>query len=259
MSDVERIARVLVHAERDRAAVGPVSDLVAGGLSLDLAHAVCEANIRQRVEAGERIAGFKVGFTNIPVRDKMGLPDSTYGYLMNTMVLPSGGSLRMDEFVAPKIESEICFRLGKDLSGIDLTIEQVLDATDAVSASFEICDARIRDWKCPYPDFFADNGFSARIALSGTWVPVRGVDLLGETVSLAQDGKTIAEGRGDMALGHPANALVWLARKLAERGSGLKAGMVVMTGTLTAITPIEKGSTYVASFSTLGRVEKVFV
>jgi 2-keto-4-pentenoate hydratase len=259
MSDIERIAGVLVKAEQDRAAVGPVSDLVQGGLTLDLAHAICEANIRRRVEGGEAIAGYKVGFTNIPVREKMGLPDSTYGYLLETMVLPSGGSLRMDEFVAPKIESEICFRLGKDLAGSDLTIEQVLDATDAVCASFEICDARIRDWKCPYPDFFADNGFSARIVLSGDWKPVRDVDLLGETVGLAQDGRMIAEGKGEMALGHPANALVWLARKLAERGKGLKAGQVVMTGTLTPITPIETGSRYVASFSSLGRVEKVFV
>jgi 2-keto-4-pentenoate hydratase len=79
--------------------------------------------------------------------------------------------------------------------------------TDAVSASFEICDARIRDWKCPYPDFFADNGFSARIVLSGHWVPVCEVDLLGESVVLLKDGERIAEGRGEMALGHPANAV----------------------------------------------------
>jgi 2-keto-4-pentenoate hydratase len=258
-TDVDRITAVLRDAEQARSAVGPVSDLVPGGLTLDLAHAACEANIGRRLEAGEKIAGYKVGFTNIPVREKMGLPDSTYGYLMDTMVLPTGGSLRMDEFVAPKIESEICFRLGKNLSGSDLTIEQVLDATDAVCASFEICDARIKDWKCPYPDFFADNGFSARIVLSGDWKPVREVDLLGEHVALSQDGKTFAEGKGEMALGHPANALVWLARKLAERGKGLEAGQLVMTGTLTPITPIETGSAYVAEFSTLGKVEKVFV
>jgi len=250
---------VLVEAERERNAVGPLSNLVAGGLTLDMAHRVCDGNIQRRLDRGERIAGFKVGFTNIPVREKMGLPDSTYGYLMDTMVLQTGGSLRMDEFVAPKIETEVCFRLTKDLSGPNLSIDQVLEATDAVSASFEICDARIRDWKCPYPDFFADNGFSARIVLSGTWVPVRQVDLLGETVLLTQDGAPIAEGKGEMALGHPAKAVAWLARKLSERGRGLSAGMMVMTGTLTPITPIVAGSTYVGSFSSLGAVEKTFV
>jgi 2-keto-4-pentenoate hydratase len=259
MTDIERIAEILAQAEKTATAVGPVSDLVPGGLTLDMAHAVCETNIAKRLAAGERIAGFKVGFTNIPVREKMGLPDSTYGYLMDSMILPDGGELRLDELVAPKIETEICFRLGKDLAGRSLTIERVLEATDAVSASFEICDARIKDWKCPYPDFFADNGFSARIVLPGRWVPVRDVDLLDETVVLTQDGREIARGKGEMALGHPANAVAWLAGKLHERGKGLSAGMVVMTGTLTPITPIEKGSTYVASFSTLGTVEKRFV
>ena len=258
-ASLEHVMDVLVEAERTRVAVGPVSDLVAGGLTLDMAHRICEANLQHRLDRGERVAGFKVGFTNIPVRDKMGLPDSTYGYLLDTMVLGSGGALRMDEFVAPKVESEICFRLAKDLRGPDRTIDEVLDATEAVCASFEICDARIRDWKCPYPDFFADNGFSARIVLSGTWRPVGEVDLLNETVVLTQDGARIADGKGEMALGHPAKAVAWLAAKLYERGRGLSAGMLVMTGTLTPILPIVTGSAYVGSFSTLGDVEKTFV
>ena len=258
MDDIERVAQVLREAEEARAAIGPASDLVDGGLSLDAAHAVCEHNVARRIDAGERIAGYKVGFTNIPVREKMGLPDSTYGYLFEDMVLGSGGSLAMDELIAPKIETEICFRLKSDLAGAGLGVDDVLAATDAVSASFEVCDARILDWKCPYPDFFADNGFSARIVLSGQWFPVGDVDLLGETVKLSKDGEVFAEGKGEMALGHPANAVSWLAGKLAQRDLGLKAGDLVMTGTLTPITPIDTGSTYEGAFSTLGSVTKLF-
>jgi 2-keto-4-pentenoate hydratase len=77
-------------------------------------------------------------------------------------------------------------------------------------------------------------------------------------VTLARDGEVFAEGRGELAMGSPAYAVAWLANKLAERGKGLRAGQLVMTGTLTAITPIEAGSTYVATFSTLGRVQKTF-
>ena len=259
MSDIERVAQVLRDAEAARTAVGPVSDLVDGGLTLDQAHEVCEVNVRRRQSAGEHVIGFKVGFTNLPVREKMGLPDSTYGYLFDKMVLANGGGLAMAEMIAPKIETEICIRLGADLSGPHLTPADVLVAADAVSASFEICDARIRDWKCPYPDFFADNGFSARIVLGDTgWVPVAGVDLLTETVVLARDGVPFAEGKGEMVLGNPANAVAWLGNKLAERGVRLEAGMVVMTGTLTPITPIERGSKYTGTFSTLGIVEKTF-
>ena len=174
--------------------------------------------------------------------------------------MESGGELALHEMIAPKIESEICVRLAADLAGPGVTAGDVIAASDAVRGSFEICDARILDWKCPYPDFFADNGFSARIVLGeGGWVPIGDVDLLDEAVVLSKDGEAIAEGRGEMALGGPANAVAWLANKLADRGRSLKAGMIVMTGTLTPITPIEPGSTYQANFSTLGKVEKSFV
>lgn len=260
MTDIERIAHVLREAEATRTAVGPVSDLVEGGLTLDLAHDICELNIARREAAGERVAGFKVGFTNIAVREKMGLPDSTYGYLMGSMILGSGGEVELARMIAPKIETEICVRLAKDLAGPGVTAADVLEAADAVRASFEICDARIIDWKCPYPDFFADNGFSARIVLGESdWLPVSEVDLLNEIVVLARDGEPIAEGRGEMALGGPLNAVAWLANKLAERGRSVAAGQLVMTGTLTPITPIDPGSAYLATFSTLGIVEKTFV
>jgi 2-keto-4-pentenoate hydratase len=259
MTDIERVAQVLREAETGRTAVGPVSDLVDGGLTLEMAHAVCESNVARRVAAGERIVGYKVGFTNLAVREKMGLPDSTYGYLFDGMVLASGGTMALAEVIAPKIESEICVRLGQDLAGPGVTAADVLGAADAVRASFEICDARIIDWKCPYPDFLADNGFSSRIVLGERdWVPVDEVDLLAETVALSKDGEVFAEGRGELAMGSPATAVAWLVNKLAERGKGLEAGQLVMTGTLTPITPIEPGSTYVAAFGSLGPVNKSF-
>jgi 2-oxo-3-hexenedioate decarboxylase/2-keto-4-pentenoate hydratase len=259
MNDIERVAQVLRDAEAARIAVGPVSDLVEGGLTLDMAHAICESNVARRVVTGERVAGYKVGFTNLAVREKMGLPDSTYGYLLESMILASGGSLDLAEVIAPKIESEICVRLGRDLAGPGVTAEDVLAAADAVRAAFEICDARIIDWKCPYPDFLADNGFSSRIVLGQSeWRPIREVDILGESVVLSKDGEAFADGRGEMAMGSPAKAVAWLANKLADRGKGLEAGQLVMTGTLTPITPIERGATYVATFSTLGQVEQSF-
>ncbi|MHB1355764.1 MAG: 2-keto-4-pentenoate hydratase [Anaerolineae bacterium] len=257
--DYQHIQQVLIDAQAQRQAVGPVSDLVTGGLTLEAAHSICEANMARRYAAGEKLVGYKVGFTNIAVREKMGLPDSTYGYLTDRMVLANYGEFDMSELIAPKLECEICVRLKQDLAGTGLTIEQVLAATDALVAAYEICDARIRDWKCPYPDFFADNGFSARIVLGDTWLKADQLDLLTESVVFSQDGQKVAEGKGQNALGHPAKAVAWLAGKLAERGLGLKAGQLVMTGTLTPITPIQRGSLYTASYTNLGGLQKQFV
>lgn len=257
--NLDKVRQALVEAEAKQEAIGPVSDMVEGGLSLDQAHEVCEANIQARLDDGETHVGYKVGFTNIPVRDDMGLPDSTYGYLLDSMILASGGTFDMDELIAPKIECEICFKLKAPLSGKDVTREQVLAATEGVRASFEICDARIRNWECPYPDFFADNGFSARVILGEDgWMAPDALDLLTEGVVLTQDGQELARGQGKDAMGHPANAVSWLAGKLADRGKGLEAGDLVMTGTLTPILAIERGSTYRASFLTLGDVVKTF-
>ena len=255
----EKEMQILVDAEKNRKPIGPVSDMVAGGLSLDDAHRINERNIEKRMKAGEKLAGYKIGFTNLAVREKMGLPDSTYGYLMEGMVLKNGVKVNMSGLIAPKLECEICMKLKSGLKGKGLTPEDVIKATEAVSASFEICDARIKDWKCPYPDFFADNGFSARIVLSGQWRPVAGFDFLNEKVVLTQAGKELAQGTGALAMGHPAKAVAWLAGKLADRNKGLEAGQVIMTGTLTPILPVEKGATYTAKFSTLGEVTVTFL
>ena len=254
----EKEMQILVEAEKNRTPIGPVSDMVSGGLSLDDAYRIMERNIDKRLKAGEKHAGYKIGFTNLAVREKMGLPDSTYGYLLDSMVLKNGVKVTMSDLIAPKLECEICMKLKSGLKGKGLSTEDVIRATEAVSASFEICDARIKDWKCPYPDFFADNGFSARIVLSGQWHPAAGFDFLNEKVVLTQAGKELAQGTGALAMGHPAKAVAWLVGKLADRNKGLEAGQIVMTGTLTPILPIEKGATYTATFSTLGEVTATF-
>jgi 2-keto-4-pentenoate hydratase len=250
----EKEIQTLAEAEDSRQPVVPISERLAGGLILDDAHAICEQRIQQRVASGEQLAGMKVAFTNIPVREQMGMPDSAYGYILDSMVLNSGAQLDMNALIAPRLECEICFKLAKDLRGKDLTVEEVMAATEGLSAAFEIIDSRFQGGKCPYPDFFADNGSAARVVLTGSWRPVQEVDLLGETVVLTQDGQQVAEGKSNAVMGHPAQAVVWLASKLAERNRQLTAGQFVMTGTLTPITTIEKGATYKAAFSKVGEV-----
>lgn len=250
----ENEMRMLEQAEKGIRPISSIADFFPGGLSVDDAHLICEGNIQRRLEEGERIVGYKVGLTNIAAREKMGMPDSFYGYLLESMLLESGCELRMDAFIEPKIESEICFKLAKDIQGKGLTVDDVVNATEAVSASFEICDARIKGWACRYSDYFADNGLACRVVLAGTWHPVKDVDLRNETVQLHRNGEKIAGGRGELCMGHPAKAVAWLAGKLADRGKGLKAGQIVMTGTLTPITPMERGVAYLSRFLTLGSV-----
>ena len=229
-----------------------------GRLSLEDACRINERYIEERVKAGDRVAGFKIGLTNPAVREKLGFPDLMYGYLMDSMVLQNGVTVGIQELIAPKIECEICMKIKKKIKVKGLTVENVLDATEGVSGAFEICDARLREGQISYPHFFADNGFACRIVLQGVWHPPENVDFPKEEVVLSGGGKELGRGLGVLAMGHPAKAVAWLAGKLAERGRGLEPGQVVMTGTLTPILSVEKTATYKAAFSTLGEVTVTF-
>jgi 2-keto-4-pentenoate hydratase len=244
----------LEQAQKEAKSIDPISKTFSGDLPLDGAHAICEGNIQKRIDAGDRIAGFKVGLTNIAAREKMGMPDSFYGYLLESMVLESGARLKREDMIEPRLECEICFRLKRDLRGENLSVDDIMDATEAVCASFEVCDARIANWACAYPDFIADNGMSCSVVLGGEWHPPADIDLPNERAVLTCNDEKVAEGTGELSMGHPARAVAWLAGKLAERGKGLQAGQIVMTGTLTGMTPMEKGAQYKVAFSNLGEV-----
>lgn len=258
-ADVERLAFTLTDARRRCTPTAPMTTLIAAGLDVELAHAICERNVASRLAGGETLTGYKVGFTSLPGRSRLGFPDSMYGYIFDSTVLSSGAQLPMRQFIAPWIEAEVCFRLGTDIAGGDPSVDDVLAATDAVSASFEICDARVPDWRDGYADSFADNGYAAYIVVSNRWLPPGKLDLVAESVELYQDGLKVAEGTGEAALGHPAKAVAWLANKLARRGRKLSAGSLVMSGSLTPIHPIKTGATYTGAFSSLGSVEAAFI
>lgn len=255
-----KVLEALQEAERNCVPIGPVSDMVPGGMTLDDAKAIAEEGIRRRVEQGQKLVGYKVGFTNIAVRKSFGVPGPVYGRILDTMVLKGGDVCRVDELIAPRIETEICLRLKEDLSGSKLSIERVMEATEGVRPAIEIVDARIRDWKCAYPDFFADNGVAARIVLGGDeWLDSERIDLREVRVVLYKNGAKVAEGKGANALNHPANAVIWLAEELGKRAKRVKSGELVMTGTLTPILPVSRGDHYRAVFSSLGEVTVTFV
>jgi len=255
----EKERQILVQADKNRVQVDPLSSIVPGGLTLEAAHAICEANIQARIDGGDRLRGYKVGYPNPVVRQALGVPDANYGYVLQSMVLEQAGAFNMKELIGPRIECEIAFVLKAPLSGPGLTVEDVLAASEGICAAFEIADAHFKDWKCPYPDTFADNSFCARVVLSERLVPATEFDLTRETAVIYRDGVELGRGLSDTIMGHPARSVAWLAGKLAERGRSLRAGDFILTGSVTPIYDMKAPATYRGTFAHLGVVEKRFV
>jgi 2-oxo-hept-3-ene-1,7-dioate hydratase len=181
------------------------------------------------------------------------------------MFFPEGSDVPTQRFIAPRVEVELAFILGKRLQGPNVTIFDVLAATDYVTPAIEIIDARIeqfdRETKVPRKvfDTISDNAANAGIITGGRPVKPDAVDLRWCGALLYKNGVIEETGLAAGVLNHPATGVAWLANKLAPFGEYLDAGEVVLGGSFTRPTPAVAGDTFHADYGPLGNVAFRFV
>jgi 2-keto-4-pentenoate hydratase len=253
MVSIPQLGQEIFQAERDARAVAPLSSRFEGLDARD-AYAIQAEYARLRVAAGATLIGRKIGATSEAIQQQLGVGIPDYGHLFDDMVIADGGSVDLSDLVAPMVEPEIAFRLDRPLTGPALTPDDVLAASTAVCPALEIIDSRITDWQIAFVDTVADNGSSARCVFGPEQKLLPDMDLSAEFVRVSQDGAEVAQGPATAVLGHPAAAVAWLANALAEFGAGLRAGDLVLSGSLTKATRLQPGSEYTAVFLNLGSV-----
>lgn len=247
----EGLAQRLLEAERTATPVEPLS-AEHPDLGIDEAYAVQLSGRTVRIAAGERIVGHKIGLTSRAMQEMVGVAEPDYGYLTDAMVLADGASVQARGLIAPRVEGEIAFRLGTALAGSGVTAREVLEATESVAAALELIDSRIADWRITIVDTIADNASSAR-AVVGPWTALAELDLAALTMRMRVDDQEV-EGRGEAVLGHPAEAVAWLARALHAQGETLEAGELILSGALARALPVSPGSRATATIDGLGTV-----
>jgi 2-keto-4-pentenoate hydratase len=259
-------AELLDAALREARPVGPSTERIPG-LDIDGAYRVQRALIARRVGRGARPVGRKVGLTAQAMRDLLGVDQPDHGVVLDTMVLAAGEAVDAAKLIAPKVEAEIAFYLARPLAGPEVSAADVLAATDRVGAALEIVDSRVEDWRIGIADTVADNASSGLVVLGGP-VPLGDLDLAAEQAEVAvgptrAPGASAAEiaadevssvGVGAAVLGHPAEAVAWLARTLAPYGEGIAAGEFVIPGSVAAALPFAAGDTLRARFASLGEL-----
>ncbi|MCB1038778.1 MAG: 2-keto-4-pentenoate hydratase [Acidimicrobiales bacterium] len=251
-------AAALATAERDAAPIPPLSETYPG-LEASDAYEIQLVNIRRRNAEGAEVLGHKVGLTATAMQELLGVDEPDYGHLLDDMVHANDVELPIVRFCAPRIEPEITFRLHSPLTGPGVTVEDVLAATDAVIASLEIVDSRVADWKITLADTIADNASAAGTVLGSTWVSLDEAGSLPDIVcELLVNGEVVSTGTGAAVLGHPAQAVAWLANTLGPMGITLEAGHLVMPGSCTSAPFLSAGDHVEARFSGLGTVTANF-
>lgn len=221
----------------------PVPPLTGRGLDLTVedAYHIQERLVGRRLAAGERVVGKKIGVTSQVVMNMLNVHQPDFGYLLDGMVFNEGETIPMETLIQPRAEGEIAFILKHDLLGPGISNADVLRATECVMPCFEIVDSRIQDWKIRIQDTVADNASCGVFVLGDQAVSPHNVDLSLCGMVLEKNGEIVGTGAGAAALGSPVNAIAWLANTLGRLGIPLKAGEVVLSGSLAALVPVRAG------------------
>jgi 2-oxo-3-hexenedioate decarboxylase/2-keto-4-pentenoate hydratase len=209
---------------------------------------------------GTRI-GYKIGCTSAVMQQYLKIPHPCGGGVFAGGVHDSGASLHAKDFVRVGVECEIAVRLARDLapSQAPFTAETVAMAIEAYLPAIEIVDDRYQDWQTiGAPTLVADDFFAAGCVLGKPVARSTAPDLLSVTGRALINGEEAGQGTGADVLGHPHHALAWLANHLAADGRSLRAGEIVLTGSLVKTLWLKAGDSATMELSGLGTVSATF-
>jgi 2-keto-4-pentenoate hydratase len=208
-----------------------------------------------RGEHGE-VIGYKVGLTSAPMQAFCRIDHPIAGVVLARRVYRSGATIRRADFGRLGLEFEIAVRLKSavPLTGAPCTAEIIRPHIDGVCAAVEVVDDRAADYgTLDVLSLVADNSWNAGIVLSE--FATRWPDLEAVLGRATKDDAAIGEGHGRDILGHPFNSVAWLATQLGLRGVNLRAGQIVMTGSVMKTVFPEGDATYRFELEGIGLVE----
>lgn len=251
-------AHAALEAAADtRVACDPVKALIEP-YGLAGAYEVQRRGTAKALSAGRRIVGAKIGLTSHAVQKQLGVDQPDFGVLFDDMEYGDDSPVPISRLMQPKVEAEIAFVLDRDLVSERPSLAQVISAIAYALPAIEIVDSRVRDWKISIYDTIADNASSGLYVLGGSPTKLDAFDLRLCGMRLENRGEPLSMGCGAACLGHPLNAVVWLARTMAANGQPLTAGTTILSGALGPMVPVKAGEVYEARISGLGRVAAAF-
>jgi 2-keto-4-pentenoate hydratase len=226
-------------------------------LSFTDAYAVQDRLRATLVERGDRVAGWKAGFTNKAGQETWQVSEPVCAFLLASGVLSTGAEIAASRFVKPGVEAEIAFVMKHDLAGPGITVPRALQAVEGAVPALELIDFR-HSGKPVGTDVIADGVYAKAIVVGGALTPVSGLDLALEGLVYEQSGVVVATSTAFEVMGNPLNSLAWIANHLGARGQGLRAGDVVMSGSVSKILSVKAGDSVRATFTRLGSVSVKF-
>lgn len=246
-------AEYIYHAQKNLVEIPKLTAERLPDFTIEDAYKVQAELIKLYEQDGHKVLAPKMGLTSKAKWEQMNVDSPIVGYIFEDTI-ETGNTVKVSDYIHPKVEPEIGIVLKQDLKGPGVTIEDVLANVDYVFSCVEVIDSRYQNFDFTLTDVIADNTSAAGAVFSDEKVSVDQLDLAKETAVLKVNGEVKAEGDGTAVLGHPAEAIVALAEHLAESGQTVKAGEPIMTGGMTSAALIQPGDVVEVEYSTLGKI-----
>lgn len=200
-----------------------------------------------------RPVGYKIGCTTPVMQAYLGIPHPCAGRVFKSMTRRHAAAFDRDRLCRPGVECEIGVRLGRDMDAPrDYAANDCEAYVDCAMAGIELVDDRWTDFHAvATPTLVSDNFFNAGCVFGET-VRVSGADLKGAAGTMWINGEMVGSGTGTDILGHPYEALAWLANHQVRRGKPLAAGDYVSLGSVVQTRWIGTGDLVEIEFTGLG-------
>jgi 2-keto-4-pentenoate hydratase len=256
----ERAAALILEARLGGVALQPLPEDVrprdeADGYRI-------QDSLRGKLTAAGRgqLAGYKIGCTTPIMQAYLNIPNPCSGGILAPTVHRGSAILRAADYLRAGVECEIAVELGRDLDGSGSLDRATLSrAVAGAMTAMEIVDDRFSDYpSMGTPTLIADEFFNAGCVLAEPVRNWRELDLTGVRGRMWINDELAGEGRGSDILGDPLNALAWIARNLADRGSRLHAGMFVMLGSVVTTRWVVAGDDVRIEVDGLGEARATF-
>jgi 2-keto-4-pentenoate hydratase len=249
----------LLEAHGRRRRFEPLPDGLAPRTAEE-AYGIQDAFVALRAESRGAVVGYKIALSSEEMRRFVGVDQPQAGAMHESTIKQSPARVNARDYVHLIVEFEIAVQLASDLPAADRPYfrERVANAVGAVMPAIELADDRGADYSrlASHPlELIADNTWNEGAVLGRPVPDWKNIDL-GALRGVAKiNGETVGEGVGAAAMGHPFDAVAWIADNLASRGRGLLRGDVVITGSLITSKHVKPGDRVEFSLERLGSVE----
>jgi 2-keto-4-pentenoate hydratase len=222
------------------------------GLPADLtvADAICvrDGLVRALEPRLGRITGYKVALTNPAVQKYFGHPSPVRGVLLERMLVSERTAPISARYGArPVVEADLLVEVADEAINQARTPLEALKSLSRVSPFIELADLVVAEGEPVNGPIITAINAGARAGVVGKGIPVQPTAAFAEALASMRvvltdgSGKVLGESRGSAIMGHPLNAVIWLAQDLAKSGLKLRRGDRLSLGSFSAPIPARAG------------------